>query len=66
MQRTGLLVPAEDVSALCDAIVELVGDPGLCDSYGKAGRQRMLEEFSVDRMISDHLRLYERVLDDGN
>lgn len=64
-ERTGLLVPVADVNALRAAIVRLAGDAALRKAYGNAGRERMLSAFSVERMVSDHLHLYERVLDDG-
>jgi glycosyltransferase involved in cell wall biosynthesis len=64
-ERTGVLVSAGDVTALRDAIVRLAGDAALREAYGKAGRERMLSAFSVEQMVSDHLRIYERVLDDG-
>ena len=60
--KTGLLVPGEDVGALRNAIARLLEYPALCEEYGIAGRQRMLEEFSVERMVEQHLQLYETVI----
>jgi glycosyltransferase involved in cell wall biosynthesis len=47
--ETGLVVPPGDASALSDAIVALVADPGRAVALGVAGRRRALEEFSQRR-----------------
>ena len=60
--KTGLLVPVEDVSALRNAIAKLIEYPELREEYGKAGRQRMLDDFSVEDMVERHLKLYKAVL----
>jgi glycosyltransferase involved in cell wall biosynthesis len=60
--ETGLLVPVEDVGALRNAITKLVEYPALRVEYGRAGRQRMLDEFSVESMVEQHLQLYETVI----
>jgi glycosyltransferase involved in cell wall biosynthesis len=59
---TGLLVPARNDAALADAIVRLLRDDGMRARYGEAGRQRVEEHFSGEKMIGDVLRLYERVM----
>lgn len=40
--RTGLIVPPADPDALAKAIVRVLGDPGLADRLGAAGRARLL------------------------
>jgi glycosyltransferase involved in cell wall biosynthesis len=44
----GELVPADDHVALGDAMAKLVGDPQLAFEMGRAGRARILEEFSPE------------------
>ena len=58
---TGLLVPPRDHAAMAAAIVRLLNDPALRDRMGAAGRARVVEEFSADRMLKDTLAVYRRV-----
>lgn len=60
--ETGFLVPLEDVRALHNAMAKLIEYPALCVQYGKAGRRRMLSEFSVEHMVEKHLQLYQALL----
>ena len=59
---TGILCPPGDVAALTAAIDRLAGDPALRRQYGEAGRQRILAEFSIDRMVEGNLAIYHQVL----
>lgn len=60
--RTGLLVPAKDVSALTAAIVELATEPERAAAMGRAGRERALREFSLDRCANRIDALYRSAL----
>jgi glycosyltransferase involved in cell wall biosynthesis len=51
---TGTVVPPRDSPALAEAIALLLRDPGVRDQYGRAGRKRVAERFSYDRMIAEH------------
>ena len=62
MFATGVLVPPDDPRALATAISRVLGDRELAASFGKAGRDRARAEFSVDRMATRTLAVYERVL----
>ncbi len=44
---TGTLVDQGDPAALARAIARLIDDPALAARYGRAGRERALEAFSV-------------------
>ena len=59
--RTGLLVPNEP-AAIAAAIRELRADPELALSLGAAGRRRVAEEFSIDRMVRRTMEFYTQVL----
>lgn len=59
---TGFLVPPRQPEALSNAILRLVRDPDLRNRMGQAGRQRVQEHFSVDRMVMETEALYERLL----
>ena len=58
---TGILVPARNDAALADAIVRLLKDPALRERMGKAGRARVGQRFSAERMLKETLRVYQRV-----
>jgi len=59
--ETGLEVPIRDPRGLADAMRLLADDPGLREKLGRAGRARVRERFTVDRMTEAHLELYNRV-----
>jgi glycosyltransferase involved in cell wall biosynthesis len=58
---TGLLVPPRDHEAMADAIVRLLTDADLRREMGVAGLAAARERFSVERMVLDTLRVYQRV-----
>jgi glycosyltransferase involved in cell wall biosynthesis len=60
-QHTGLLVPAEDVGAMAQAIKRLVVDADLRKELGDAGRARA-GQFSWTRLAAQYERVYHRVL----
>ena len=59
---TGLLVPPRDDRALADAIVSLLKDPGLRERFGEAGRRRVEEQFSEEKLVEGVLGAYERAV----
>ena len=60
--KTGLLVPDKDVEELAKAISTLIESPELRQQMGKAGRQKFLDEFTIERMIDETRTVYEQVL----
>ncbi len=59
---TGLLVPPRDPQALAAALRHLLQHPAQARSFGMAGRQRVEQLFTAERMASETLRVYERRL----
>lgn len=51
----GFLVPPNDENALTDALAQLLDNPALCKELGERGRQKVLEDFDVERNVR---RLY--------
>jgi glycosyltransferase involved in cell wall biosynthesis len=60
--ETGFLVPPRDPETLADRILRLLGDRTLARRMGRAGRQRIETTFSLERMVSETERFYERLL----
>ena len=59
--RTGLLVPADDVVALADAVERLANDADLRRRLGSAGRQRTKQFFAIDDTVAAHEALYQEI-----
>ncbi len=57
----GRLVPPADPSALAEAVIALLRDPGTTHRMGQAGLARV-HEFSTAKMVDDIARLYEALL----
>ena len=58
----GLLVEARNVPALADALSRLLDSPALRQKMGQRGRERVLDEFSQERIVARVLTLYREVL----
>jgi len=59
---TGLLVPAEDATALASAIREVLSSGALAARMGAAGADRALREFGAAAMAGSTMGIYEEVL----
>lgn len=57
--ETGRLVPKENPQALADALYEYLSQPSMVDRQGKAARQRALDCFSLDKMVSEYQKVYQ-------
>lgn len=60
--KTGLLVLPDNSDALAKGLLRLMQNPSLCQQFGIAGRQRLEEEFTVERMVQKTIAVYEEVL----
>ena len=49
--ETGLLVPPNDARALADALARLIADDELRHRFGRAGRARVEEHFTIEKTI---------------
>jgi glycosyltransferase involved in cell wall biosynthesis len=58
----GIIVPAGDVNALQEALVKLIDDPLLRRSLGEAGRRRVLEKFTIEKMIEGYAAVIKEVV----
>jgi glycosyltransferase involved in cell wall biosynthesis len=57
---TGFVENPYDVPAFAARVGELLRDPELRARLGEAGRRRLLERFTIDRLATEYLEEYER------
>jgi glycosyltransferase involved in cell wall biosynthesis len=60
--ETGFLLPLGDRAAWGRTANTLLTDSNLATRLGAAGRERMLNDFSVERMVQRHVELYRELL----
>src|ERR1700733_753218 len=56
--QSGWLIRTGDHEALASILMRLASEADLRRSYGAAARQRIVERFSLDRMLNDYKELY--------
>ncbi len=61
--KTGYLVPPGDPNALADALARLLEDPRRSAELGRAGRIKIEQNYSFDRMVEQMETLYVTELD---
>lgn len=64
-ERTGLLVPPDDVEALSRAMESLVRDRERCARLGAAGPARVREGFLPEQMVEAYERIYASLVEGG-
>ena len=57
--ENGLLVPVRDGKALAEALCTLIRDAGLRQKMGRCGREIVVREYSMERVVGDTLVLYK-------
>ena len=60
-KTTGLEVPNGDVVAYAKAITDLSNDKDTCKKFGQAGKERVLENFTLEKFKKDIKTLIERI-----
>lgn len=58
----GLLVPPNDIDALTDAVLSLIDNPAKRAEMGAAGRQLVLDGFTLRQVNNETLALYDELL----
>lgn len=64
-QKTGILIPAQDASALLDAVIYLLTNPDVGYKMGQAGKERVETMFSVDKQIQQLEQIYHDLLNNA-
>lgn len=62
-EKTGLLVPVKNATALADAIEALAQDDGLRKKMGEAGRALAEEVFAIEKIVDQHMVIYRDLLE---
>lgn len=60
--RTGFLVPSRNVTALAEAMNRLLQDENLRETFGREGRRRAEELYSVSTMVRRHEEIFQKLL----
>lgn len=55
---TGWVIPPEDPRALAAKIIDLLKDPNRAEEWGRRGRERANQMFTVKKMVAAHMDLY--------
>lgn len=61
--ETGRTVPPRDTGALVEALSDLVDDRETRLAFGRAGRERVEERFTTERMQKDVAAVYDRLVE---
>ena len=59
----GLLVPAQNAKALADALIQLVQNEALRRQFGEASLNRVIADFSLQRMVKEYEELYLQLVE---
>lgn len=60
--ENGFVVPVHNVNILSEKILEMITDSELRIRFGKVSRQRVLEQFSIDKCVENYDKLYRQLL----
>jgi sugar transferase (PEP-CTERM/EpsH1 system associated) len=60
--KTGALVPCKDPEKMALALSDYVDDPQRVREHGEQGLARVMEQFSLNKMVENYLGLYDEML----
>jgi len=60
-QVEGSLVAPQDVEALAQALARYAASPALASEHGRAGRARVVQQYSMAAMVAAYTALYQRL-----
>lgn len=60
--KNGFLIPEKNTPAIAEALGKLLAQPALGEQFGKAGRERVLQQFSLERNVGEIRELFDRML----
>jgi len=62
--RDGLLVDPDDPGSIAKAVWQILGNKSFAETLGEAGRRRVQETFSIERLLKENTSLYEYCIRD--
>lgn len=60
--RTGYLIAPGDRLSLCELILRIHNNPDLAFKFGSQGRDYVMENFSVERLVDEQYQLYNNLV----
>jgi len=60
--ETGWLAPVGGVDQMAERALEILKNPDLQQQMGQAGRQRVIENFSSDKIVPLYLDYYKEII----
>ena len=60
--QNGFLINVGDIKSLADRIVTLLRDPPLAARVGRHARRKIVEHFSLERMVNSYTHLYQHLI----
>ena len=55
----GMIIPANNAEAICEALLTLFKNPDICERMGQAGRDRVVQHFTWDHFRRRSLEAYQ-------
>ena len=62
LNKTRLLTPVRNAEKLADALQWLIEHPQERAAMGRAGRALAEREFAIEKIVDQHLRIYQELL----
>lgn len=62
VNETGLLVPVRDSKSLADALQRIIEDADLRGQMGQAGRQLAEDAFAIEKIVEQHMTVYQGLM----
>ena len=61
-EHSGFIYPTGDIDALAAALDRILDDPAAAREMGLHGRQRMVDEYEISKLIEQHEAMYAAML----
>lgn len=61
---TGICIPPKNIDKLREAIVDLAGDQSKLESFGKRGMNRVLENYTMEKVYHQYLSVWNKLYND--